>query len=615
MSLLDDIWTRIVQPEPDLAPWEWLERSVESIPYSPMPGGLDTSSDPIIREVLNLICDPANSLVVICCAVQRFKTLALELAITWTVKNSPAPTIFFQDTDDNAKDEMQFRLRLLLENTKGAAELIPTGRHKDKAKNASILFNNGMTLWVLGAINPRNLQRRSIRRILMDECWQYPNSRNSIRQAEKRTTRFSFGQLILASQGAETDGEKGAEFVEYLEKTDKRVEHVACPDCKEYQPMELKFLNFEPIKDPDGNYDFKAMAPTVHFECQHCGSKWENSEETRWKLRQSSKLVASNPNAASGKVGIIATAFPFLDWAMLAEEYLRAKMASYKGDIGPLKLFYQQRCAQNWTANDGDDFTFEVSGSGYMIADAGDWPDEARIRVLNRKVGILPPRITNRQGTWAARSLVVDVQQDCFWTVARSWSYTGQSRMLRAGKLQSWGEIALLAENLGIHPSMVFIDSGDKPGAEVYPMAAKHGWTCLRGDGAESFKHIIRPKSPDERPKTVTRAYSMVKYHRIGQQEVRIIHWSNLSIKDQLAKLINMPDRWGVPDDIDEHCKDYRSQMDSERRGKSKMGKPIWLQVGKRPNHLWDCEAMAVVVGNILKILGAEVAETEPAES
>jgi hypothetical protein len=42
-------------------------------------------------------------------------------------------------------------------------------------------------------------------------------------------------------------------------------------------------------------------------------------------------------------------------------------------------------------------------------------------------------------------------------------------------------------------------------------------------------------------------------------------------------------------------------------------GKWIWLQIGHRANHLWDCECMQVAAATMLKIIGREaVQEPEP---
>ena len=68
---------------------------------------------------------------------------------------------------------------------------------------------------------------------------------------------------------------------------------------------------------------------------------------------------------------------------------------------------------------------------------------------------------------------------------------------------------------------------------------------------------------------------------------------------------------WEVPDNVPE---DYLAQMESEHRVKEK-GKWIWLQIGHRANHLWDCECMQVAAATMLKIIGREaVQEPEPAD-
>jgi hypothetical protein len=50
------------------------------------------------------------------------------------------------------------------------------------------IFNNGSILWNRGASNLKNLQRRSVKLLLADECWLYPNGH--IEEAVKRITRF-----------------------------------------------------------------------------------------------------------------------------------------------------------------------------------------------------------------------------------------------------------------------------------------------------------------------------------------------------------------------------------------------------------------------------------------
>lgn len=63
---------------------------------------------------------------------------------------------------------------------------------------------------------------------------------------------------------------------------------------------------------------------------------------------------------------------------------------------------------------------------------------------------------------------------------------------------------------------------------------------------------------------------------------------------------------WEVPDDIPD---EYLTQMESEHRTKEK-GKWIWLQIGNRANHYFDCEAMQTAAATMLKLIGREAEQT-----
>ncbi|MCX6876395.1 MAG: phage terminase large subunit family protein [Verrucomicrobia bacterium] len=95
-----------------------------------------------------------------------------------------------------------------------------------------------------------------------------------------------------------------------------------------------------------------------------------------------------------------------------------------------------------------------------------------------------------------------------------------------------------------------------------------------------------------------------------------MFYWSNLNIKDTLARLRRNQDRdngpvWEVPDDIDE---EYLAQMESEHRIK-KNGRWSWEQIGSRPNHYWDAENMQAAAATMLKIIGREAVGAEPVDT
>jgi phage terminase large subunit GpA-like protein len=69
--------------------------------------------------------------------------------------------------------------------------------HRHKRKNNAIHFNNGMVLWILGAHNKTNLQRRSIRWLVGDETWRWPEGHMA--EAEARVTAFGWSRAAVLS--------------------------------------------------------------------------------------------------------------------------------------------------------------------------------------------------------------------------------------------------------------------------------------------------------------------------------------------------------------------------------------------------------------------------------
>lgn len=58
----------------------------------------------------------------------------------------------------------------------------------------------------------------------------------------------------------------------------------------------------------------------------------------------------------------------------------------------------------------------------------------------------------------------------------------------------------------------------------------------------------------------------------------------------------------------------YLAQMESEQRVKVG-GKWLWKQIGKRPNHYLDCEAMQAAAATMLKLVGREAIISAEAET
>ena len=126
------------------------------------------------------------------------------------------------------------------------------------------------------------------------------------------------------------------------------------------------------------------------------------------------------------------------------------------------------------------------------------------------------------------------------------------------------------------------------------------------GDNRPTFAHKAGVRK-------VQRFYPPVRKVYVASGLVcRMHYWSNLNLKDTLARLRRNQDdspAWEIPEDIPE---EYLLHMESEHRVK-KGDKWMWMQIGKRPNHLFDSECMQVVGATMLKIIGRESVETSQA--
>ena len=565
-----------------IPPWKWCEENVKNIPYSPIPGHFKSANSPWVREVMEAMADPDIRIVSIVAPVQSSKTISAELCLCYIIANFPGPCLWLSQTDADAKDQAEARLHKLFSECDAVKKLFPADRHKKKTQ--TVFFSNGMTLWVLGAHAKSNLQSRSIRWLIGDETWQWPSGH--MQQAEARVTAFGWlGKCIFLSQGGTENDDTHRKF----ETTDMREWEFKCPKCGKYQPYKWSNIEWDKnYRDGEGRMDFAKVRSSVRLVCEFCKHEIADSDANRKLLNSSAKFVPQNPNAPATKAGFHWNSLASMSWGELAEMYLRAKESCRRGDMEDLKNFYQKRLALPWGDLE-EDFTLDISPSGYRMGD--DWESEGAV---GAKGAVLPPPHENKNRV-RLRFLTVDVQMDHFYAVVRSWACDASSRLVYCAKLQTWEDVEILQNRFGVFPQLVFVDAGYST-FEVYRNCAKHNWTALMGDGRRDFPHRVNGK-------ITQRFYSTARHPLVSDRKCRMHYWSNLGIKDTLARLRSNrnPDEgstWEVPSDVPE---EYLKMLDSEQRVK-KGNSWEWRQIGKRPNHYWDCEAMQVCAAYMMKL-------------
>ena len=370
---LEDLWREAWTPPDRKEVWKWAEEHIENIPYSPIPGRFRVMNSPMLAEVMQEMVNPRTRLVSIIAAVQSSKSTAIEVALCYVISNLPGPTLWLDQNDDDARDQAEGRLRKLFDCCQPVKALYPADKYK--LRNTTIHFANGMTLWVAGAYNKSNLQRRSIRWLIGDETWRWPQGHMA--EAEARTTAFGWlGKCIFCSQGGFAGDDTHTKF----ETTDQREWMFTCPHCGTEQAYTWNCIEWgKDCKDADGNYDYRKVHATTHMRCVHCRSVFEDRDDVRRDLNAHARFVPQNPNAAIEYVGYHWNAIATMSWGQLAELYLRAKVAARKGDYTQLQQFYQKRLALPWIEFH-EDFHIETTPGDYLLGEY--WEEEGNIGVF-----------------------------------------------------------------------------------------------------------------------------------------------------------------------------------------------------------------------------------------
>ena len=587
---IEEAMRRAWRPAERLSPAEWCERHIREIPYSPIPGAFRTDNSPQIREIMNAITDPRVKTVVMVASIQSSKTLAPELTLAYIIANMPGPALWLSTTDGNAKDESESRLQPLFEHCLPVKALFPFD--KNKKRNAAIFFRNGMTLWILGANNKRNLQSRSIRWLFGDETWLWAPGRMT--EAEARVSAFGrLGKCVFFSQAGFAGDDTDAKF-----RASTRAEWCfECPHCGKVQPFLWENVRWDALaKDAEtGAWNFARVRETAKLVCAECGAEFADTAAVRTKLNASARFVATNPDAAAGTVGFHWNALANMSWGVLAEMFLRATAEARSGNADNLRAFFQKRLAEAWN-EDEHDFAAEVftDTSDYRLGET-DWPDEGVADAATRSF-VRAADWTGSPDAPRLRFLTADVQGGYFYFVIRQWSPAGDSRLVNCGMAQTFDEIARLRDEWRVPARFVFIDASFET-RRVAEWCAASKAVALMGDrvaGRAFFAHA------DKRD----RVYSPRRLIKApGNRTAESYYFSNLSCKDKLAELRRGEGaKWELPSDVPVNY--LRQISGSEYRTMTAANKPIWLQRGRRPNHFFDCESMQVCAAFMTGILG-----------
>lgn len=591
-------WTKPVRQ----SIWRWAENNIVLPPSYAIAGRLSFDRSKYLKPVFEALKDYNIRQVVVVAAVQTGKSLIADCYVPYILCNDASSVLWMLQDDDFAKKYAESRIGPIMHANESIRRILPTQRWA--AKKNSIIFPNGVILNIAGA-NLGNAQSFSYRYVVLDEVWMY--RQGIVREAIARTTAFPrTSKVLLLSQSGEVGDDLDMEF----QKGTQEEWGWKCPKCGHEQPY---FLNKQrpdgswagllwdrtDKTKPNGKYNYVELAKTLRLECFQCRNAITDTPANRRLLNDSGVYIATNNGADPSIRSFRWNAFanPDISFAYIATKYLMAKQAQKEGYDLPLREFYQKIVATAWT----DSLSADIHAAIIEAYDVNsDWPDEA------------------------FRFFTVDCQKDFveFWGVIRSWSKSGESRLLWRGRMESWAQVRDIQQQFKVKDQHVFIDSGFEA-TKVYAECVKNGhegtinnrkvyfcWVALKGSDSQDFTHYDVGKRIKDK-----RIYSPMGFGNpsLGTAKATVrcplFLWSNPSCKDILKRHRDgKASKWVVPTKDEEYDKqlnaEFKKKVVDKRSGREKW---MWVQHKHTPNHYFDCEAMQIAAAAIANILGSEL--------
>jgi len=319
---------------------DWCETHVQ-FPHSDRAKRFMRQQAPWLNEPLQAATDADTREIVLMAPVGSGKTTMFEALACWIVGREPGGSMFVLQSDTDATDWAETRLKGVLENCDPIAPLWPKNRHKKR--KAAILFPH-MALFVNGA-NINNLQSKSLRWCVGDEVWLWKPG--LVEEFRRRTHDRWNSKRIFVGQAGEAEDE----FSKAYESCQRHEFKWQCEKCGEWHPWDWHKdrIKYDMQFAEDGTPDWRKIGKSVRLACVSCGAEYEDKPEVRRRLSMNSKYfkVADGMPDRMG-YHYEAAAVWWIPWRTLVEEWVKAMAEEKRGDPTPLRQFNQKRRAVPW---------------------------------------------------------------------------------------------------------------------------------------------------------------------------------------------------------------------------------------------------------------------------
>ena len=553
-------WEPTATDHPD----KWIESNVELGAGSDLPGRVSFDLIPMARHFLRQWFTPSVRTVVVMVSAQSAKTKTAELGLIYKARNCPQDTCWFTDDDKGAKTLSQTRIDPDLRGCEALAEEWPTDRNRRRWW----LYQLGsMDLYIRGVNAKKNAEQISVETVLCDERRNYPLGRmQSIRNRYKAFRHYK--EISFSTAGTEDDDLHRA-----FKDGTQTFFLWSCLTCGHRQPF--RFGREETALWPnkrecggmiwDSNaithpapdiYNIAELRKTVRYQCENpeCKREYRPHEKPLLLATMTEAnnfgAVNTNPMASGENVSMhwneMYMPWAECDWDRIVEKFIKANVAKkLRHDLEPLKVVIQESFGEPWREPKGyevETTTIEKRCGDYMVGET--WT-------------------TSEQ---TANVMTMDVQEGHLIYTHRSWTRSGQSRLINCGKFISFDDANDYKQTNRIPDCCVGVDCAHNTPI-VLRECAKHGkwmrdvngkycwsgWLPMLGDDAKDYAKTIDGEQRRVYWKEVEVDANIGLAG--GSKLVQRISWSNDHYKETLY-LYLIPGKiegWSVPSNIRDH--------------------------------------------------------------
>lgn len=563
---------------------------VENVPWTYRI--LEAWDDPKVREITSVMPPQESG-----------KTKAAEVCLCRRIATQPAKMAFNAKTNVKAHNWQETRWEQMMTACPLAKAQLSANRYKNK--KGRIVFRNGTFLLINGAETDANRQSDSVEVQVNDEVhlWEKP----WLAEMHARTRAYRDTKKILnISIGGDENSELHERFLagtqeewcHHCPKCDQMFSYVHDPRRKD---CNIRYDLTKVILHGDGRLDLRAFDETVHVVCQSCGHEMRYDEDRLIAMnldsyRRGDGYVPKNPDADPSIVSLHVNAFAIgaRRWSQILEPWVRIHVRGGLFNAEVARTFIVEDLAE-FHSQKPIIVPKEIRLGAYRrgeVLKPGDWKEEW-IRVMT---------VDNQRGSQG------DIPHR--WYTCRAFARDGRSRLVDCGRLNEWSEVRARQLELGVPDPTperpgpwVVVDRRHNP-TEVDEICAEYHWYGLFGTDSDEFPHgenspFFGKRVLFSEPRQIDIGFGTKEQ---GRKHAVYFLFSDQRTEDILAPLrAGKAEQWEVPADIGDWCPEYavhinahQQQMKRDRKGQDRL---TWVKISGHPDHLYDCEKMAVVIG------------------